>query len=1131
MVKSCLGLTSTFRALFVENVNRSRDAFLVGVCALALFTVFGCGGGSSQNNKPLDPGTITISAPASGATLTVLPATITLNLLNGATLSSAKVTLNGTDITSAFVSGANNTATATITSGVYVGSNRIQVTLPSQTVASPFSYDPSSASTPPPAPPGSGASTTLADTIPIQTRVQMKNGIGQQGWGIQVGQTAYPEPHGYTDGFQVLVLNRSSLALVSNTSYSLSGGANYTFNLEQFLGAITPSTAFTNACGSAGCLLIIQSLNTIGTGCPAGQACAYYGASFPNIGGTGTISFTTDPANLAYSFIGNVGSLALHAGSNFERITCASSSGCINTLTPNANQVLYGIAPNGVDGVLPNLKNTGSTGTTSIPATAYMPAMTISNNGAMAGEFVVDNTNNYTFAYADPQIHFYMGDEPNFTNHNLLTLDLPPRSQMTFPNGSHSESFASATLPANANGGFHLAVFDAVTLQNVANATYTVNPSSCNVLAGTNYCQSPDGTPVYNLLQLQSDIQTWNSPEYIIFLASTGNLDHDYYYGTNSFGPYDTQDVWDKVAQSVQDIGGTYATFVSLNNKSFLQDSYDQYLKNTWPHNDDYALVGQWWLNQSGVPNPYAMEESMQISRQTEANPVPSDVEGILEKQNAGYYQATLHSRYAGLMPAPAVALATVPLQPPTSWPLTGTGGTAGQIAAYEWISQQLLMCVNLTGCNDIRSAYTNLNLDPAIWLATLADLDAPADSGSGFSAADFATAKAQLAIEFQYLGYLREYQDNVLTLLQAEQTNASLILQQELDQLTGNIPFSGTSSYGYQDWRTDVEDSLNVVGAASGFIGLAATPASGGTSVAAVAGIQTAIGLTNMGLSLSAKTTNDPYGRSLAELEHLQIAGSQLAQTQVDQYAQILLSVGKDFDRIASDWGRLQAIGVPLANNAIPWDAGATGALLNSYDIATRRGFLRTLMPAGFMVHMYQYGSPGVNNTNKQYFPNAPSCKYYDFMNFQAEGNPTDPNTQQSYASYAYIPGAPIDGLAYSIPNTENVWPVDLWWDVWTMTDASVGSAWCTDTNQMPQNQLFLNTGIFAPLDPANPNQLGMYKVWFYQRTFGQSQLDLEADPAYNGKKTNPVASWWQDDQGLTLHMGSELAPDPVNY
>jgi hypothetical protein len=1128
MVRSCSGLKSMLPGLSPQNIacfKRSTAAFLAGVYALALFTVFGCGGGSSQNNQPLDPGTVTISAPASGATLTVLPVTITLNLLNGATLSSAKMTLNGADITSAFVSGANNTATATITSGVYVGSNRIQVTLPSQqTVGSQFSYDPSSASTPPPAPPGSGSSTTLADTIPIQTRVQMTNG----GWAIQVGQTAYPSANGVTGGFQVVKLNRANLALVSNTSYpvvDLNSAAT-------FQTAVSPGSA-QSACGTAGCLEIIQSLNTIGDVCP-GPNCFYLELALQSIGGTATINYTTDPANLAYSFIGNVGSLGLHAGSNFERITCASSDGCINTLTPSATQVLYGVAPNGADGVLPTLKNTGSSGTTSIPATAYMPAMTISNNGAMAGEFVLDNTNNYTFAYADPQIHFYMGVEPNYPNQNLLTLDLPPRSQMTFPGGSHSESYASAELPSNADGspvgGFHMAVFDAVTLQNVQNATYTVNIKSCPPKPGTNYCISPDGSSIIdNMLQLQLDIQKWNSPEYIIFLASIGDLDHDYPYGANSFGNYDTQDVWDKVAQSVQDIGGTYATFVSLNNKSFLQDNYDQYLKNTWPHNDDYALVGQWWLNQSTVPNPYAMEESMQIARQTEANPVPSDVEGILEKQNAGYYQATLHSKYAGLMPAAAVALATVPLQPPTSWPITGTGGSAGQIAAYQWISQQLLLCVNLTGCNDIRSAYTNLNLDPAIWLASLADLQAPADNGSGFSGADFDTVKAQLAIEFQYLGYLRQYENNVLTLLQAEQSNASLILQQELDQLTGEIPFSSTSSYGYQDWRTDVEDSLNVVGAASGFIGLAATPESGGTSIAAVAGIQTAIGLTNMGLSLSAKTTNDPYGRSLAELQHLQVAGSQLAQTQVDQFAQILLSVGKDFDRIASDWGRLQAIGVPLANNAIPWDAGATGALLNSYDIATRRGFLRTLMPAGFIVHMYQYGSPGVNNTNSTYYPNAPDCHYWDFMNSQAQGSPTDPSTQQSYASYAYIPGAPIDGLAYSIPDTENTWPVDLWWDVWTMTDASVGKAWCTNTSDMPQNQLFLNTGIFAPLDPANPNQLGMYKVWFYQRTFGQSELDLEADPGRDGN-SDPV-TWWQDDQGLHLHMGSQAAPDPVNY
>ena len=442
--------------------------------------------------------------------------------------------------------------------------------------------------------------------------------------------------------------------------------------------------------------------------------------------------------------------------------------------------------------------------------------------------------------------------------------------------------------------------------------------------------------------------------------------------GSNSRTQYYAQDIWDRVAQAVQDIGGTYPTFVSLNNQSYAKDDYDQYSKDTVPQ-DDYTMVGQWWINDSGVANPYAAEESSQISRQTVKYPVPSNMQGLLEKENDGYYRAKLETTYDGLVPDIAVTLTSAPLLPPTPWPATsGPNVTSGITNAYGWISQQLLGCV--TGCSDVRAAYTNLNESPAIWLALLGDLQIPDDCDSnnianycslGFGEDDFDTVRAQLGTELTYLGVLREYQNNLLGLLQSEQANVGLILQQSLDQLTGIIPYQATSSYGYQNWRTDVEDGLKVAGALGGFASF--IPDAGpfiGPSV------NTVVALSDMGLDLSAKNTNDPYGRSLAEQEHDLVAGSQLAGKSADQYAQVLTSIGKDFERIASDWGRLQAVGQPLQNNTLVWSAEASGLLLNSFDVATRRGFLKKLIPAGFQVIHYAYAAPGVHNDNAAYFP-----------------------------------------------------------------------------------------------------------------------------------------------------------------
>ena len=531
--------SNSFRSFGISVIGKSSG---VGVALLSTcFFLQGCAAGSSSNNPPLDPATVAIVAPASGAVVTALPVPITLNLMNGATLSGMKITLNGTDITGSFVAGNGNTARASLSGRTYVGNNRIQVVIGSQTVKSQFTYNPGSTGTAGSmGPPSSGSSATLSDVIPIQTRVQMTNELGQQTMGVQVGEAAYPAPGVQlnTTGFQVVWLRRSDLKMVSNASYSVVDDASAT----AFANEITPSATQVNYCGIAGCIEVIQSLSGIGYNPCFGDgnaiACVNYRLAFQNIGGTLIIPNVpqNDPGNLAYSLIGNIGSTGLHPGSSYERVTCASSDGCIQPTPPgsNSNTVLYGIAPNGVDGVMPNLANTGSSGTTTISATAFMPQMTISNNGAMAGEFVLDNTNNFTFAYADPPISFQMGVAPDNPNKNLLTLTIPSGSQMTFPNGNKTQAGESGVLPANDNGapvgGFHLVAFDAVTFKNLVNGTYTVSPfpSSCPQVAGTDYCIGPDGTPIYRLDQLQSDILRLNSRGVILFLASIGNLNHNY---------------------------------------------------------------------------------------------------------------------------------------------------------------------------------------------------------------------------------------------------------------------------------------------------------------------------------------------------------------------------------------------------------------------------------------------------------------------------------------------------------------------------------------------------------------------------------------------------------------------------
>jgi hypothetical protein len=405
----------SFAALFRQKgscLNRYTNASLAGVYALALLTVFGCGGSSTQNNDPpVSPATATIVAPTNGATLSSLPVAVSINLSENANPANVKVTLDGNDISSLFtVSGSSTLQGILSSTNVYVGANRLKASVGSQVSSTQFTYDPSQ-SPPVSTPQPTSFASSLPDVIPIETRVMMTNSNGQKVWGIQVGNTAYPDPNAYTDGFQVLLPNRQTLAEVSNQRFDIQANQ----NVSDFVTAISPSSNNVQQCGIGGCLEVIQSLNSIGYNpCQSSSltACFTYDNAFASIGATETIYFANSfDDDLGYSFVGNVGSEALHAGSQFERITCQASN-CANFPAPDSQTVLAGIAPNGTD-VMPTINNTGSTGTTKYPAGAYSPALTISNNGEIIGSLILDSTQSYTFAYSDPPAKFSMTVAPD----------------------------------------------------------------------------------------------------------------------------------------------------------------------------------------------------------------------------------------------------------------------------------------------------------------------------------------------------------------------------------------------------------------------------------------------------------------------------------------------------------------------------------------------------------------------------------------------------------------------------------------------------------------------------------------------------------------------------------------------
>ena len=1129
-----------------------------------LSAVLGCGGSMSpvpsSPTPPTQTGSITVTAPANGSTVNSLPLTLQVTLAGGATLSSSKVTVDGQDVTADLVAGANGTLQATLGSGiVYVGSNRIAATVGSQVTKSTFTYDPTLAGAPSPE-----VTNAPSDVVPIQTRVVANvtdsQGNSIQAWAIQIGSAQYVQPHPeVTDGFQVLLLKRSDLTLVSNTDYDFAAGG--VMAVQAFDNAIVPQSSMKTSCGGGGCLEVIQSLGLMVSVCPTEMLIQCY-LNLGQIGGTNVVaspllSLNSGLQNVAYSFIGNVNDQTLHPGSNFERVTCSATSNCPGDNAPSSDQIIQGMVPNGADGTLGSLNGTGSPGTTTLAATSTMPALTVSNNGAIAGELVLDDYNNYTFTYAEPTVHFAMGEDPNDPNKNEIQLRVPSESSFRLYGNLTSTVGESAELPPNADGsrpgGFLLTAWNATTFQNLLNSTFTLNSSYCG---GADSCAGPDGVTIYPISQLQTQIDQLNSRNVIFFLQSIGSLSHNCPPGqqceanSNNQGGLPIQDAWDRAAQGVQDIGGTYATFVSLNDPAYALDNYDQYTPSAVPV-DDYMLVGQWWFNSSGVANPYGKEESSQINRQTIKGGGGARMTGLLEKGRDGYFRATLESSYGEFFPPGSSTYFAAPLLPPVPWPLTGPNDASGLRIAYQWISEQLLGCVS--GCKDIRAAYENLNQDPAIWLALLTSLQFPADCtssdcGLGCTNNDFQIAKTQLITELKYLGEIREYQNNLLGLLQAEQSNQGLILQQELDVLLANTTVQlPSTSYSAEDWRTWASDGLKLLGP----IGSLGTAAGVGTGIIATDGIVTAFApyalpavavasaLGVAAIDLTAERTNDGNGLPLEEQEHELLAASNLAGNLADQYSDILSSIGNDFVRIYADWGRLSAVGSAITNNKLVWDSGATGKLLKTFDLTARRQFVRTLLPAGYYVYHFQYDAPGINpGFGNVFLPSgydpgyANGCQNFDFMLYQMQGDPNDPNTQQTAASYMYIPGAPMDGPGVPLQSANNVYPFDSWWDLWVITQFQDTGDVCAETNHTPTNSLFLNTGMFTPIDPGNSNALGLYKVWLYQRDFATAGAVLH--PVSPGTAANFWNNQLQGDQSInvkTFNLGGTAAPDPDSY
>jgi hypothetical protein len=227
---------------------------------------------------------------------------------------------------------------------------------------------------------------------------------------------------------------------------------------------------------------------------------------------------------------------------------------------------------------------------------------------------------------------------------------------------------------------------------------------------------------------------------------------------------------------------------------------------------------------------------------------------------------------------------------------------------------------------------------------------------GQSFTEDDFDDVQGQLETEFQYLSLVRNLQNNILSLYQSQQSNVALILQEAEADVVADVYTSTPPPQPPSAWQEFTQDIFPTMTNLLGFV-------PGGNYV------KTSLGVGILVMDSTVERTNNANGQSqlMQRLAAQNVAASQLAQNAVDQYTDSLITLGNDFNRVVTDWGRLKAIGGPLASGELQWDNMASGDFLTGFNLTARRIYYQALMvDSNFFIAHDLYANPNyVPNDN----------------------------------------------------------------------------------------------------------------------------------------------------------------------
>lgn len=484
-----------------------------------------------------------------------------------------------------------------------------------------------------------------------------------------------------------------------------------------------------------------------------------------------------------------------------------------------------------------------------------------------------------------------------------------------------------------------------------------------------------------------------NNPNLMLMIASIGNM---------SFNADDNS--WMTFGTALEKLGGTYDVLRQLGGA------------------DDYSLVG--WSGATIATG--AIEASSVIQRAINGPKVPANIRGVLKQDVLGNYGPAYFNLTSGFTQSTFAMLDAVALQTPTPFPPFNVG----QLNAYTDLSQ------SISTTSDVRSLYIDPDQDPNKWLI-LAKTSTYSQTNR-YTQAQFESVRTQLIQEFIGLISIYKFRSNLkifYNTLTLEQTG---ILDQVYNDIKNGLQPPQNSEVP-PIWQAIFGSAGNVMGAVVG----AFQPEAYIAYDIVFTGIQTAMEF--------AKTTSG------SSVNNLNTTFDQLKDQSRANFAASQDTLNRLFDLITTDWGRIQRLGIQLANGKIEFGTDAQEKAVTAMNIALRRqyfiGMNQSVFARAVWNNIGTWGStvqPGTGDV----------CAFYQI------GGGHDPACFEDVAdpsNFVFVLTPKADSNSKFLP----------YWQLWNIGQPN--RVVC-DSGKGPANPAIFGP-MFAPFTFNDVTKLGIYK------------------------------------------------------